>query len=56
MSERDYLAEAVDIIAGKTMLLPQREHLLALWGTLLRFSRAAAEQHETIGRNSQSQK
>jgi hypothetical protein len=28
---RDYLTEALGIIAGRSMYLPQREHLLALW-------------------------
>ena len=31
---RDYLVEAVRIVRGETLILPQKEHLLALWNLL----------------------
>lgn len=34
--ERDFEKEAFDIIAGRTMLLPQREHLFALRSYFIR--------------------
>ena len=43
MDERDYLKEAFDIHEGKTMMIPQLEHINALVYKLLAAQESAEE-------------
>jgi len=44
--DRDYLDEALHIIKGETMMLAQRQHLLAIWYNIGRLAEQVVEKRE----------